>query len=77
MQTQAIEVPKLLYSIAEAEIACSLSRATLYRLIAAGKLKTVQAGRKHKRLVPACALAEFLNSAPATTIKNSFSGADE
>lgn len=51
-QVTSISVPKLMYSIAEAELASSLSRATLYRLIAAGKLKTVQAGPKHRRLVP-------------------------
>lgn len=41
---------RLTYSMAEAEAATGLSRSTLYNLVAAGKLKTVQHGRR--RLVP-------------------------
>jgi excisionase family DNA binding protein len=43
-------VPRLTYSIAEAETLSGLSRSTLYRLIARGALKTVHRGRR--RLVP-------------------------
>lgn len=42
--------PRLAYSIAESEALSGLSRSSLYRLIAAGKLKTVQHGRR--RIVP-------------------------
>ena len=59
-QMQAISVPKLSYSLAEVELASGLSRASIYRAIAAGTLKTVQLGRR--RLVPALALADFLQS---------------
>jgi excisionase family DNA binding protein len=43
--------PKLAYSLAECEALSGLSRSSLYRLIAARKLNTVQRGRR--RLVPA------------------------
>ncbi len=46
----AVPLPRLSFSIAEAEVMSGLSRATIYRLIAAGKLQTVQRGRR--RLVP-------------------------
>jgi excisionase family DNA binding protein len=46
----ALPVPRLAYSIAESEALSGLSRSSLYRLIAAGQLKTVQRGRR--RLVP-------------------------
>ena len=42
--------PRLAYSLAESEALSGLSRSSLYRLIAAEKLKTVQHGRR--RLVP-------------------------
>jgi excisionase family DNA binding protein len=42
--------PKLSYSLSEAKFMTSLSRATLYRMIAAGTLKTVKVGGR--RLVP-------------------------
>jgi excisionase family DNA binding protein len=41
---------RLAYSLAEAEAASGISRSSLYNLIAAGKLKTIQLGRR--RLVP-------------------------
>jgi len=44
-------LPRLAYSIAEAEALSGLSRSTLYRMMEAGTLKTVQRGRR--RLVPA------------------------
>lgn len=58
MQTQLVSVPKLTYSLAEVELASGLSRASIYRAIAAGELKTIQRGRR--RLVPARALEDFL-----------------
>lgn len=58
MQTQQHTVPRFCYSMAEIEIATSLSRATLYRAIASGQLKTVKRGKR--RLVPAQALEDFL-----------------
>ena len=51
LSTQSITVPKLAYSLAEAELATGLSRRTLDRMIAAGKLQTVKRGGR--RLVPA------------------------
>ena len=44
-------MPRLAYSIAEAAAVTSLSRATLYRLISSGKLRTVTVGAR--RLIPA------------------------
>jgi excisionase family DNA binding protein len=49
---------RLVYSIQEAAHACGLSRATLYRLIAAGKLRTVKVGAR--RLVPVEAIDALL-----------------
>ncbi len=46
----APSIPRLAYSIAESEVLSGLSRSSLYRLIAAGRLRTVQLGRR--RLVP-------------------------
>jgi excisionase family DNA binding protein len=46
--------PRLAYSLAESEALSGLSRSTLYRLIVAGKLRTVQRGRR--RLVPSAEL---------------------
>jgi Helix-turn-helix domain len=47
-------VRKLAFSVAESETISGLSRSSLYRLMAAGQLKTVQRGRR--RLVPAAEL---------------------
>lgn len=58
LQTPINPIPKLAYSLLEAEIATGLSRATLYRAIAAGELATVKRGKR--RLVPAQALENFL-----------------
>ena len=52
--------PKFGFSIAETEVASGLSRATLYRLVAAGKLRTVQHGRR--RIVPADEIARLTGS---------------
>ncbi|HEV7611420.1 MAG TPA: helix-turn-helix domain-containing protein [Steroidobacteraceae bacterium] len=49
---------RLAYSISEVETLIGLSRSSLYRLIAAGKLKTVLHGRR--RLVPARELESLL-----------------
>ena len=51
-------IPRLGYSLAEVEIATGLSRASLYRLIAGGQLRTIQHGRR--RLVPVEQLTEFM-----------------
>jgi excisionase family DNA binding protein len=48
------------FSIRETERAVNLSRATLYRLIAAGKLTTVKVGAR--RLVPVSAINALLGS---------------
>ena len=56
MQSQhvSILIPRLAYSLAEVETLSGLSRASLYRLIAAGKLESVTRGRR--RLIPSQAL---------------------
>jgi excisionase family DNA binding protein len=51
MQTSNASVPKLAWSLAEMEVATGLSRATLYNMIADGRLQTVKIGGR--RLVPA------------------------
>jgi excisionase family DNA binding protein len=50
-------VQRFAYSLAESEALCGLSRSSLYRLIAAGRLRTVQRGRR--RLVPSSELARL------------------
>ena len=54
MEARAVSIqqpiPRLAYSIAESEALSGLSRSSRYRLIAAGRLKTIQRGRR--RLVP-------------------------
>jgi excisionase family DNA binding protein len=60
METQTIStasLPRFAFSIAEAEVMSGLSRATIYRMIAAGTLKTVQRGRR--RLVPTSELEKL------------------
>ena len=47
------------FSIRETERATSLSHATIYRIIASGKLKTVKVGAR--RLVPAHAIDALLS----------------
>jgi excisionase family DNA binding protein len=54
---------RLVLSIDEAANACNLSRATVYRLISAGKLATVKIGSR--RLVPLTALETLLEKAAA------------
>lgn len=58
METQpTISLPKLSCSLSEAKFMTSLSRATLYRMIAAGTLKTVKVGGR--RLVPMAELEKL------------------
>ena len=57
MDTQAFSLPRFAFSIAESEVVSGLSRSSLYRLIAAGKLRTVQRGRR--RLVPSAELQKL------------------
>lgn len=52
--------PKLLYTVAEAALLTSISRAHLYRLILAGRLATIQIGRS--RRITANQLAAFVRS---------------
>jgi hypothetical protein len=47
-------IARLAYSIAESETLSGLSRSSLYRLMAAGQLKTILRGRR--RLVPSAEL---------------------
>jgi excisionase family DNA binding protein len=54
---------RLVVSVQEAARACGLSRATMYRLISAGKLTTVKIGSR--RLVPITALDNLLEKAAA------------
>jgi excisionase family DNA binding protein len=49
---------RLVYSIQEAAQACGLSRATIYRLIAAGNLRTVKVGAR--RLIPVDSIETLL-----------------
>lgn len=58
MEIQSVISPqlpcRLAYSLAESEALSGLSRSTLYRLIDAGKLRTVKRGQR--RLVPSAEL---------------------
>jgi excisionase family DNA binding protein len=56
--------PKLAYRISEAAQIISVSRKTIYRLIAAGRLKTIYLGRV--RLVPATALRALIETGTGT-----------
>jgi excisionase family DNA binding protein len=59
MSTNNKDVKRLAMSIREAEHASGLSRATLYRLIASGRLMTLKIGAR--RLVTVGALDTLLN----------------
>lgn len=64
MSTNTYHEERRALSIKEAAQACGLSRATLYRLIAEGKLRTLKVGAR--RLVPTRAIDALLNfDAPA------------
>lgn len=58
-------MPRLSYSIPEAEIASGVSRATLYRRIASGELRRVKVGRRS--LIPVDALAALCGQASPST----------
>jgi excisionase family DNA binding protein len=62
-------IPRLAYSIAESEVLSGLSRSSLYRLMAAGKLKTIQRGRR--RLVPAQELHKLVTDEAGASLPNS------
>lgn len=56
-------VEKLAYSIAEASAAMSLSQATIYALLAEGRLQRVKVGRR--TLIPRASLEALLLIAPS------------
>lgn len=60
---ETASVPRLAYSISEAEFATGLSRATLYRLIERGELHTVK--RMGRRLVPTAELQRLSGAVSA------------
>lgn len=60
-----IHLPRLGYSLAELEVLTGSSRATLYRRIADGTLKTVQHSRGGKRLVPTTEVEAFMRTTGA------------
>jgi hypothetical protein len=66
METHAVSspmlLPRLAYSLAECEALSGLSRSSLYRLMAVGRLKTIVRGRR--RLVPARELERMLEADP-------------
>jgi excisionase family DNA binding protein len=59
MSDQAIQAPKLPYSIREACAASSLSRTTLYSHIASGRLRAVRIGGR--TVIPVEALQTLIN----------------
>ncbi len=65
MQTHVPSIsafPRMAYSLSEVEAMVSISRATLYRMIAAGTLRSVKfGGRKGRRLVPREELERLLH----------------
>ena len=59
MSTNPQSIERRALSIVEAARVCEISRATIYRLIADGKLTTLKIGAR--RLVPVAALDALLN----------------
>jgi excisionase family DNA binding protein len=57
MDSQTVSLQKLSYSFAEAEVISNLSRSTLYREVARGRLRRVKVGKRS--LIPADALASL------------------
>lgn len=55
-----MSIPRLAFSLAEAEVSSGLSRATLYRMIGSGELKTVRRGGR--RLIPTAELEKLCSS---------------
>jgi hypothetical protein len=62
MDSQTVSFQRLGYSFAEAEVISSLSRATLYREIARGRLRRVKVGKRS--VIPADALACLCGGKP-------------
>jgi excisionase family DNA binding protein len=63
---RAVSLPRLTFSIAESEAISGLSRSSLYRLIAAGKLRTILCGRR--RLVPSAELERLCGADPGAQL---------
>ena len=63
MQAQNIVVPRLGYSLAEAELATGLSRSSLYRAIARGELRREKVGGR--TIIPAAELAALCGASEA------------
>ncbi len=63
MQAQNIVVPRLGYSLAEAELASGLSRSSLYRAIARGDLRREKVGGRI--VIPATELAALCGESEA------------
>jgi len=57
-----MSVPKLVWSLAELEVATGLSRSLLYRMMAAGELTTIKV--RGRRLVPGWQAERLLESRP-------------
>lgn len=55
--TPHADIPKVLYKIPEAVEMLSLSRSVIYRLMQAGRLRSVKEGGT--RLIPASAIREY------------------
>ncbi|MEU9127883.1 helix-turn-helix domain-containing protein [Kitasatospora sp. NPDC048540] len=58
MTTATAGAPPLLYRVADAMNALSMSRTVIYDLIRTGRLRTVKEGRS--RLIPASAIADYV-----------------
>ena len=64
MEAQHVLVPRLGYSLAEAELASGLSRSSLYRAIARGDLRREKVGGR--TIIPAADLAALCSASEAT-----------
>lgn len=63
MEIQHVLVPRLGYSLAEAELATGLSRSSLYRAIARGDLRREKVGGR--TIIPATELAALCGESEA------------
>jgi excisionase family DNA binding protein len=63
MDTLNVSLRKIAYSFAEAEVVSNLSRSTLYREVARGRLRRVKVGKRS--LIPADALEKLCGCEPA------------
>jgi excisionase family DNA binding protein len=61
MESQTVSLQRLGFSFAEAEVISNLSRATLYRQVARGHLRTGKVGKRS--LIPADALEKLCGMA--------------